>query len=141
MRISHVILVVMVSVLTFFGTGCRKKDAEAASTASSASSKKQKISGGDKKSQGTKVATSVEEPVNPSATGKQKWERQVYQGKPQETLRALNQLLDGWQMSRPPPLSLEEMVLEGALEKIPTAPPGQRYIIDPKSKRVVLTRQ
>ncbi|MFA6546406.1 MAG: hypothetical protein WCS99_18455 [Limisphaerales bacterium] len=143
MRTSHVILVVMVFVLMFSAAGCKKKDAGAASATTSESAKKKKVSGADKAQ--SKVSSAPEakdgEVVNPAVTVKREFDRQLHGGNPQQALRALNQVLDGWMMSRPPPLSLEEMVLEGMLEKIPTAPAGKKYTIDPKTKRVVLANE
>ena len=39
------------------------------------------------------------------------------------------------------PKSLEEVVSAGYLKSIPQAPPGQKYVVDPKSARVLLARQ
>jgi hypothetical protein len=39
------------------------------------------------------------------------------------------------------PKSLDEVVTAGYVAALPTAPPGKKFVVDPKTVRVVLVRQ
>ena len=132
-------LVVAALVVASLVGGCRKRGGT--TTTSSEEPSKASAAAVGKSPEASAAAPSPSEQANPAATGKSEFERRLYGGNPQETLRALNQLVEGWQMSNPTPLtSLEQLVSAGAIAKIPTGPAGQRYAIDPKTRAVVLTR-
>jgi hypothetical protein len=77
--------------------------------------------------------------ISPAAVARKEFEGRLNGGKPEETIAALNELVGAWYMSHQTPLtSLDQLVKAGLLFKLPTAPDGQRYAIDP-SKGVVLT--
>lgn len=134
---KRAIFCLFISALLF--AACKRRGPVPAETGVPDSATKPAVSEG--KANAPTVPSSPGEPANPAATGKSEFERQLYGGNPQETLRALNQLIEGWQMSNPTPLArLEQLVSAGAIPKLPTAPAGQRYAIDPKTKMAVLIR-
>lgn len=139
MQPKAVFLLVAAIALGTHLSGCRKRGGTASPTPTEATN--ESAAAVPKEPGATATAPNPAEPPNPAATGKSEFERRLYGGNPQETLRALNQLVEGWQMSNPTPLtSLEQLVAAGAMPRIPTAPAGQRYIIDPKTKVAVLTK-
>lgn len=131
--------ILCLSITALFLASCKRRSPAPADTGTTDAPAKPVPSQG--KPQTPSPPPGTGEPVNPAVTGKSEFERQLYGGNPPETLRALNQLVEGWQMSNPTPLtSLEQLVAAGAMARIPTAPAGQRYAIDPKTKMAVLTR-
>jgi hypothetical protein len=78
----------------------------------------------------------------PAAEAVQAINQSLISSDPQENLRVLNQLLDGYIMSRNTvPADLEELVKAKMLSRIPPAPPGKKFAIDRKTNRVVLADQ
>ena len=78
----------------------------------------------------------------PAAEAVQAINQSLISSDPQENLRVLNQLLDGYIMSRNTvPADLEDLVKAKMLSRIPPAPAGKKFAIDRKTNRVVLADQ
>jgi len=61
---------------------------------------------------------------------------------PQASLELLNELLKDWVLTHSTfPNDIQEFVTKGALPRLPVAPPGKRFVIDPQQRRVVLVDQ
>lgn len=61
---------------------------------------------------------------------------------PQASLELLNELLKDWALTHSSfPKDPQEFVTKGALPRLPVAPPGKRFVIDPQRKSVVLADQ
>jgi len=61
---------------------------------------------------------------------------------PQASLELLNELLKDWVLTHSSfPNDIQEFVTKGALPRLPTAPPGKKFVIDPKRRSVVLVDQ
>ena len=134
---KRAVLCLSISALLF--AACKRRGPVPTDTGAPGSATKPAVSEG--KANAPAAPPSPAEPPNPAATGKSEFERRLYGGNPQETLRMLNQLVEGGQMSNPTPLtSLEQLVSAGAIPRIPPAPAGLRYAIDPKTKVAVLTK-
>ena len=61
---------------------------------------------------------------------------------PQASLELLNELLKDWVLTHSTfPNDLQEFVTKGALPRLPVAPPGKKFVIDPQRRSVVLADQ
>lgn len=61
---------------------------------------------------------------------------------PQASLELLNDLLKDWTLKHASfPKDPQEFVTKGALPRLPVAPPGKKFVIDPQRKSVVLAEQ
>ncbi len=79
---------------------------------------------------------------SPAAKAQTELDRKLASGNPQVQVQVLDEILQAWAMSNPElPKDLEEFVRAGMLTKIPTPPPGKRFLIDRKTARVVLANQ
>lgn len=61
---------------------------------------------------------------------------------PQVVLRALNDMVMGYQQSNPdkPMTTLEDLVTGGFINKLPEPPPGMKFKYNPQTSTVILTR-
>lgn len=133
MRTNVMTLVVAGSLMVVLLAGCGKGDGTSSGTGTL---KKNATADGKKPKAGEPSAAPA---VSAAAVARKEFEGRLNGGKPEETIAALNELVGAWYMSHQTPLtSLDQLVKAGLLSKLPTAPDGQRYAIDP-SKGVVLT--
>ncbi len=59
--------------------------------------------------------------------------------KPEGHLRALNNALTFWLASgRPFPKDVNELAAAKLITRVPTAPPGKKFVIDPARQQIVL---
>jgi hypothetical protein len=67
--------------------------------------------------------------------------QRVYSTDPQVAIKAMNQFIEGRNMTATTELkSLEQLVTEAGWPRAPKAPAGSRYVLDPKTKLVVLSQ-
>ncbi len=61
---------------------------------------------------------------------------------PAEDLKALNDAVRAHVMGQlKEPATLEDLVKTGFIKRLPTAPPGKKYVLDPKKSSVLLVDQ
>ncbi|NBV21157.1 MAG: hypothetical protein EBS05_04440 [Proteobacteria bacterium] len=79
-------------------------------------------------------------PANsPAAIAQSELDKKLASGNPQLQLQVLDDLVQAWVMSKGSlPKDLEELVQAKMLNSVPAAPPGKRFVIDPKKGHVVL---
>lgn len=123
-------------------SGCRKKS----SPSSEGSSGSPAVPGGDSSKTQTPAGAFVPPlavpPDSPAAKAQTELDRKLASGNPQMQVQVLDELLQAWAMSNPElPKDLEDFVRTGMLTKLPTPPPGKRFLIDRKTGRVVLANQ
>ncbi len=67
--------------------------------------------------------------------------KRVYSSDPQVAVGAMNQFIAGRNMTATTELkTFEQLVTEAGWPKAPKAPPGMRYILDPKTRLVVVIK-
>jgi hypothetical protein len=127
---------------TLFSAGCRKR---ASTNAANAPVPAETAPGGATPTQTPKGAFVPALPVPadaPAAKAQTELDRKLASGNPQVQVQVLDEILQAWAMSNPElPKDLEEFVRAGMLTKIPSPPPGKRFLIDRKTARVVLANQ
>lgn len=85
----------------------------------------------------TKVA-----PNTPQAESVNALNSDVSSGDPKLVLKRLNELADAMEMSgKPNPKSVDDLVKAGLLTKVPVAPGGRRYVVNPKTRRFEVSAQ
>lgn len=61
---------------------------------------------------------------------------------PQEAVAEINRCLELWTFQKNhPPKDLNELVTAGYIQRLPTAPPGQKFLLDSQKMRVQLVPQ
>ena len=61
---------------------------------------------------------------------------------PEQAVAELNKSLELWTFQRnQPPKDLNELVTAGYLQRLPTPPPGQKFLLDPVKLRVQLVAE
>ena len=79
------------------------------------------------------------EPTKPELTAEEIKNRKLISDDPQENLEVLNQALDAWLATHEEmPEKIADLVMGDHLPMLPMAPVGQRFEIDPITKRIVL---
>jgi hypothetical protein len=135
-------LLIVCVLATVISVGCRKR---AGSTSEGASGASPVASGEASAAQTPKGAfvPALAVPTDSSAAKAQtELDKKLGSGNPQLQVQVLDEILQAWAMSNPElPKDLEEFVRAGMLTKIPTPPPGKRFMIDRKTGRVVLANQ
>ncbi len=81
-------------------------------------------------------------PGSPAAQAQNEMDRKLASGNVQLQVQVLDDILQAWVMSKgTPPASLDEFVKAKMLVKLPAAPAGKKFAIDPKTQRVTVMNQ
>ena len=122
--------------------GCRKKAANPDATPDAAQLPKGTAPVVNATKSGEVGLKTTVVPNTPQAEAVTALNRDLASGNPQLVLKRLNELLDAQEMSgKGAPKSVEDLVRAGLLAKAPTAPAGQRYALNPKTRRFDLLPQ
>lgn len=121
-------------------SGCRKRTSAPAGGAPANAEGNSSAPPNAQTPKGAFVPALAVPPDSPAAKAQTELDRRLASGNPQLQVQVLDELLQAWTMSKNDlPKDLEEFVKAGMLTRLPTPPPGKRFVIDRKSGHVVLT--
>ena len=124
------------SLLVLVGCGKSGSDAESAAGAKNPAAEKVPVTDAVPAMRRTAPEGS------PAAAAVKAMNEDLMSSDPQANLRVLNQLVSGFTMSNNRlPVDLEDLVKAKQISRVPPAPPGKQFVIDPKSNRVILVDQ